>query len=158
MVFRPARFRARSAPARRRAAARAALRTPSQRWRSGFSGEAARFAEAFAADVVVEATVLARPLEGRAGAVRVLEAASSIYDSVTFRREVTSGERVYLEWDAVAFDGMALAGVTVLTTNGRGEIIHVAVHHRPLGAAQRFSAELGTRLAGTVDADCCRPL
>jgi hypothetical protein len=42
--------------------------------------------------------------------------------------------------------------VTVLTKDEQARIVRVAIHHRPLGAALRFSAELGRRLAGRIDA------
>jgi hypothetical protein len=36
------------------------------------------------------------------------------------------------------------------TGNQDGKIVHAAIHHRPLGPALRFSAELRERLAGAV--------
>jgi hypothetical protein len=48
---------------------------------------------------------------------------------------------------------MVLRGVTVLTEDAGGRIVRAAIHHRPLWAALRFSAELGQRLTGTVDAE-----
>jgi hypothetical protein len=48
---------------------------------------------------------------------------------------------------------MELQGVTVLTRDAAGRIVRAAIHHRPLGSALRFSAELGERLAGVLDAD-----
>jgi hypothetical protein len=41
--------------------------------------------------------------------------------------------------------------VTVLTKDDSGRVVHAAIHHRPLGAALRFSAELRKRLTGVVD-------
>jgi hypothetical protein len=67
---------------------------------------------------------------------------------------VSAGERTYLEWQATAFGGMDLEGVTILTKDAAGRIVRAAIHHRPLGSALRFSAELRERLAGVVDADC----
>jgi hypothetical protein len=46
---------------------------------------------------------------------------------------------------------MALEGVTVLTRNDDGRIVSARIHHRPLGAALRFSVELRERLHGVVD-------
>jgi pimeloyl-ACP methyl ester carboxylesterase len=60
------------------------------------------FAEAFAADVVLEAAVLMRPIEGRGNVKQVMGAASNIYDSLVFTHEATSGRRTYVEWEAVA--------------------------------------------------------
>ena len=110
------------------------------------------FAEAFAADVVLEAAVLMRPIEGRDNVKQVMGVASNIYESLVFTHETTSGRRTYLEWEAVAFGDVQLSGITVLTKNDAGQIERAAIHHRPLGAGLRFSAELRRRLAGVIDA------
>jgi hypothetical protein len=41
--------------------------------------------------------------------------------------------------------------VTILTKDDSGQVVHAAIHHRPLGAALRFSVELRKRLTGVVD-------
>ncbi|MDF2258852.1 hypothetical protein [Streptantibioticus ferralitis] len=41
----------------------------------------------------------------------------------------------------------------MLTKSASGQIVRALVHHRPLGAALCFSAELRDRLRGTVPAD-----
>ena len=38
-----------------------------------------------------------------------------------------------------------------MTKNADGRIVRAAIHHRPLGAALRFSAELGERLTEIAD-------
>jgi pimeloyl-ACP methyl ester carboxylesterase/ketosteroid isomerase-like protein len=122
-------------------------------WARAFAEKsAASFAEAFAEDVVLEAAVLMRPIEGRDRVKQVMGVASNIYDSLEFTHEVTDGDRTYLEWEAVAFDGVQLRGITVLVKNHAGQILRVAIHHRPLGGGLRFSAELRRRLAGVIDA------
>jgi len=110
------------------------------------------FAEAFAADVVLEAAVLMRPIEGRDNVKQVMGVASKIYESLVFTHETTSGRRTYLEWEAVAFGDVQLSGITVLIKNDAGQIERAAIHHRPLGGGLRFSAELRRRLAGVIDA------
>jgi pimeloyl-ACP methyl ester carboxylesterase len=115
------------------------------------SKSADAFAEAFADDVVLEASVLARPIEGRDRVMQVMGTASAIYESLVFTHEASAGPRTYLEWEATVFGGMAVRGVTVLTKDAGGRIVGAAIHHRPLWAALRFSAELGQRLTGTVD-------
>ncbi|MEU9150544.1 nuclear transport factor 2 family protein [Streptomyces sp. NPDC048417] len=114
---------------------------------------AAAFGEAFTKDVVLEASVLTRPVEGRNQVKKVMGAASVIYESLRFIRETVNGPRTYLEWEATAFGGLPIEGVTILTKNADGQTLRAAIHHRPLGAALRFSAELRTRLAGEIDAD-----
>jgi hypothetical protein len=48
---------------------------------------------------------------------------------------------------------MEIKGVTVLERDARGKVIAAAIHHRPMGALLRFSAEMRDRLAGRIPAD-----
>jgi Alpha/beta hydrolase family len=109
------------------------------------------FAKAFAPDVVLEASALQRPAEGRDLVKNIMAAASNIYESLVFTHEASQGPRTYLEWEATALGGLKMSGITVLTKNEDGRIVHAAIHHRPLGALQRFSGELRRVLDGTVD-------
>jgi pimeloyl-ACP methyl ester carboxylesterase len=123
-----------------------------ERWTDAFASKSAeRFGAAFADDVVLEAANLRRPVEGREQVMRVMGTASGIYESLQFTHEASSGPRTYLEWEATAFGGLDLKGVTILTKDDSGQVVNAAIHHRPLGAALRFSAELGKRLTGVVD-------
>jgi hypothetical protein len=123
-----------------------------QAWTDAFASKSAeRFGRAFADDVVLEAATLRRPVEGREQVMRVMGTASEIYDSLRFTHESSSGPRTYLEWEATAFGGLDLRGVTILTKDERGQVVHAAIHHRPLGAVLRFSAELRKRLSGVLD-------
>jgi hypothetical protein len=79
--------------------------------------------------------------------------ASKIYEALAFTHQAESGVRTYLEWQAKAFGGESFAGVTVLTKDEKGLVVHAAIHHRPLVAALRFSAELRERLRGTIEPD-----
>ncbi|MFF3559273.1 alpha/beta fold hydrolase [Streptomyces sp. NPDC002574] len=120
-------------------------------WRGGFSAQSASaFAERFTEDVVLEASVLVLPIAGRDLVAPALAAASAIYESLEFTAEATQDSTTYLQWRATAFGGLPISGVTVLEKNADGKIVHAAIHHRPLGAALRFSAELRARLAGTI--------
>lgn len=126
-----------------------------QSWTQAFASKSAdAFGTAFADDIVLEGSALMRPIRGRDQVIRVMTTASGIYESLVFTHEATVGPRSYLEWEATAFGGMVLQGVTILTKDAGGQIVHAAIHHRPLGAALRFSAELAERLAGVVDAGC----
>jgi SnoaL-like domain len=123
-----------------------------QDWTDAFASKSAdRFGAAFADHVVLEAGTLMRSVEGREQVMRVMGTASGIYESLRFIHEARHGLRTYLEWEATALGGVELRGVTILIRNESGQIVHVAIHHRPLGAALRFSSELGRRLAGAVD-------
>lgn len=110
------------------------------------------FAEAFAEDIVLEASTLARPVAGAEQVKTVMGTASQIYEALAFTHQTTSGLRSYLEWEAQAFGGVKLSGITVLTRNEEGKIVRAAIHHRPLGGALKFSAELGRRLQGKLEA------
>jgi pimeloyl-ACP methyl ester carboxylesterase len=124
-----------------------------QGWTQAFERKSAdAFALAFAPDIVLEASVLARPIAGLEQVKTIMAAASTIYESLAFTHEAANGQRNYLEWKAEAFGGEKLFGITILTKNDDGKIVHAAIHHRPLNAALKFSAELGRRVHGKVDA------
>lgn len=123
-------------------------------WENAFTQKSAMaFGEAFAENVILDASVLVHPVEGSDRVKKVMGAASSIYESLRFTQEVVNGPRSYLEWEATAFGGLPIEGITVLTKDEDGQICRAAIHHRPLGAALRFSAALRDRLAGEIDAD-----
>jgi hypothetical protein len=54
-------------------------------------------------------------------------------------------DRTYMEWEASAF-GLPISRVTVLTIDSEGRLVRIALHHRPRGAVERFSAEFGEPL------------
>lgn len=123
-----------------------------QGWTRAFEQKSSSaFADAFDADIVLEASALVSPIAGAEQVKTVMGAASQIYEALAFTHQTTSGLRSYLEWEARAFGGVKLSGITVLTRNEQGKIVHAAIHHRPLGGALKFSAELGRRLQGKVE-------
>ncbi|BCW43843.1 alpha/beta fold hydrolase [Arthrobacter sp. StoSoilB5] len=122
-----------------------------QGWINAFASKSADdFGEAFHRDVVLEASVIRSPITGRENVKAVMSAASSIYESLEFTHQTVNGPRTYLEWQATAFSGLKIYGVTILTKDEAGQIVSAAIHHRPLDAALRFSAELGKRLGKSV--------
>ncbi|AEA26231.1 hypothetical protein Psed_4068 [Pseudonocardia dioxanivorans CB1190] len=123
-------------------------------WSKAFEDRTkAAFGGTFASDVVLEAATLHEPVVGLEAVRSVMAAASGIYGELVFTDPVTSAARTFLEWRATAADsGTEYRGVTVLTANADGAIEHIAIHHRPLGSALQFSAELGRRLDGVVPA------
>jgi pimeloyl-ACP methyl ester carboxylesterase len=128
-----------------------------QGWTRAFEHKSAdAFADAFDPNVVLEASVLAKPVVGIDQVKTVMSAASKIYEALSFtheaHNETLNDPRSYLEWEVQAFGGEQMRGITVLTKNAHGKIVHVAIHHRPLGGALKFSAELGRVLQGQVDA------
>jgi pimeloyl-ACP methyl ester carboxylesterase len=124
-----------------------------QGWTRAFEHKSAdAFADAFDPNVVLEASVLAKPVAGIDQVKTVMSAASKIYEALSFTHEAHNAPRDYLEWEVQAFGGEQMRGITVLTKNAQGKIVHVAIHHRPLGGALKFSAELSRVLQGRVDA------
>jgi hypothetical protein len=123
-------------------------------WRRSFADQSqSQFAEQFADEIVLEATTLAKPVEGKHSVAAVLATASFIYESLEFTTEAQSASTTYLQWRATAFGGMQIDGVTILERDASGKIVAVAIHHRPLGAVLRFSAEIRDRLVGVIRAD-----
>jgi hypothetical protein len=123
-------------------------------WRRSFEDQSQRqFAEQFADEIVLEATTLAKSVEGKHSVAAVLTAASSIYESLEFTAEAQCASTTYLQWRATAFGNMKIEGVTVLERDMSSKIVAAAIHHRPLGAVLRFSAEIRERLAGVISGD-----
>ncbi|MFF4764628.1 alpha/beta fold hydrolase [Streptomyces sp. NPDC001292] len=125
-----------------------------QEWTQAFDEKSsAAFGDAFAEDVALEASALRKPIQGREQVRHVMGTASAVYESLVFTHEAVRDQRTYLEWEATAFGGQVMRGVTILTKNEDGKIIRAAIHHRPLGAVLAFSAELRDRLHGHIDPD-----
>jgi hypothetical protein len=123
-------------------------------WRRSFADQSqSQFAEQFADEIVLEATTLAKSVEGKHSVAAVLATASSIYESLEFTAEAQSASTTYLQWRATAFGGMQIEGVTILERDVSSKIVAVAIHHRPLEPVLRFSAEIRDRLAGVIPAD-----
>jgi hypothetical protein len=123
-------------------------------WRRNFADQSlSLFIEHFADEIVLEATTLAKPVQGKHSVTAVLASASSIYESLEFTAEAQCASTTYLQWRATAFGGMRMAGVTVLERDVSSTIVAAAIHHRPVGPVLRFSAEIRDRLAGVIPAD-----
>ncbi|MGA9362274.1 MAG: alpha/beta hydrolase [Mycobacterium sp.] len=123
-------------------------------WRQGFAQQSqAAFADEFADEVVLDATTLVKPITGKQQVAQVLATASSIYESLEFTAEAHCASTTYLQWRATAFGGMQIRGITILDRDGSGKIVAAAIHHRPLGAVQRFAIEIRNRLASAIPAD-----
>ena len=128
--------------------------TTATRWRRDFTDKSdTTFADGFADDIALEASVLAKPIRGKAPVAATLAAASSIYESLEFTAEITDNSTSYLQWRATAFGGVEIKGVTVLQRRVDGRVVAAAIHHRPLDAVLEFSATIRDRLAGVVPAD-----
>jgi len=123
-------------------------------WQDGFAQQSqTTFAAEFADDIVLDATALAAPVQGRDLVATVMATASSIYETLEFTESAQAGSTSYLQWRATAFGGMQIRGVTILERDAAGKITNAAIHHRPLPAVLRFSAELRDRLSGVLSAE-----
>lgn len=76
-----------------------------------------------------------------------MRTAAGLYDRLDFVHEAILAARTYMEWEAEAF-GLAIWGVTSLAIDKGGWLSRIAIHHTPLAAVERFSAELEARLNG----------
>ncbi|GAA0380909.1 nuclear transport factor 2 family protein [Streptomyces blastmyceticus] len=124
-----------------------------QPWTRAFAAkDPEAFAAAFDENVVLEASALRRPVEGRDNVKQVMGAAGGIYESLVFTQEITAGDRSCIEWEATALGGKELRGSTILTVNEDGRIVRAVIQHRPLDNLIAFSAELGRRLSGRIEA------
>lgn len=125
-----------------------------QPWTKAFAAkDADAFAAAFAEDVVLEASALRSPVQGRENVKRVMGAASGIYEALVFTHQISEGDRSCIEWEAKAFGGKELRGSTILTVDESGKIVRAVIQHRPLDALLAFSAELGRRVGDAVGHD-----
>ena len=123
-------------------------------WQKAFTSKDAKaFAQGFAENVVLEASALCKPVEGRDRVRQILWTAAQIYESLAFTDQASSGRRTYIEWVARAFGGKQLRGSTILVTNEEGKIDHAVIQHRPLDGLLAFSALLdgSVLITGEVD-------
>ena len=123
-------------------------------WQGAFSAQTEKsFGDSFDADVLFEATVMARPVKGRERVQTILGAASRLYEALEFTHKSKDGDHSFLEWEARIVGGEPVSGITILTANDQGKIVRIAIHHRPLSGALHFSSGLQTALAGKIEAD-----
>jgi hypothetical protein len=109
------------------------------------------FATAFVAQPVLHASVLNAPCIGVEPIAAFFAVTSGMYDRLAFTHETKDSSKICLEWEGKVF-GEDVAGTTILTRNDAGLIESVQLYHRPLNIVVRFSAELGRRLQGKLDA------
>lgn len=122
-------------------------------WSASFADESGgRFAALVHADAILVGSVLTQLVAGREAVWNMLRLTGSIYDTLDFVHETQGEDRVYLEWNATAL-GLEIGGLTALELDADGRVLRVALHHRPLGAVSRFSAELARRYTASLDAE-----
>ena len=102
----------------------------------------ARLAE----NATLEATVLKRPIEGRADILSVIKHAVSLYafQHHSYKGEIGNG--LYMESYRSQIQGVPIETVVVAHLNEQGETDSVVINHRPLNAALLFSKLMWERV------------
>jgi len=100
-----------------------------------------------AEDATLEATVLRRPVQGRALIVDFLRRAIPLYDFQDFAYKGPVGEGLFLESYRAAIQGVPVQCLVVAHENAAGEVDSVVINHRPLEAALMFSRLMGEQVA-----------
>jgi hypothetical protein len=103
------------------------------------------FSRAFAADVVLEASVMSRPIVGPAGLWAFFQATRAMYERIGFIHEIGTKARMCLEWEGI-FAGKPVAGATIITRDDRGAITRVQLYHRPLDQVVAFAETISRHL------------
>lgn len=99
----------------------------------------ARLAE----NATLEATVLKRPIEGRADILSVIKHAVSLYEFQQHSYKGEIGNGLYMESYRSQIQGVPIETVVVAHLNEQGETDSVVINHRPLRAALLFSKRMG---------------
>ena len=103
------------------------------------------FSCAFASDVVLEASVLSRPIVGPIGLWGFFQATRAMYDRIGFTHEIGTKARMCLEWEGV-FAGKPVAGATIIARDDREAITSVRLHHRPFDQVVAFAETISRHL------------
>jgi pimeloyl-ACP methyl ester carboxylesterase len=111
------------------------------------------FGGGFSDDVVLEGSVLAKPVTGKTQVLATLAAARSMYECLQFTAEVRNATTSYLQWTARMLGGVETKGVGVVQRDAAGAVSAVTVYHGPLPAVLQFSVALRDRLADVVAAE-----
>jgi hypothetical protein len=99
-----------------------------------------------AEDATLEATVLKRPVEGRADILAVIKHAVTLYEFQRFSYKGEIGDRLYLESYRSQIQGVPIETLLVAHLNDQGEADSVVINHRPLSAAMLFSKLMAERV------------
>jgi hypothetical protein len=103
------------------------------------------FSRAFASDVVLEASVVSRPIVGPTGLWGFFQVTRAIYERISFTHEIGTQARMCLEWEGV-FASKSVAGATIITRDDRGAITSVRLYHRPFDQVVAFADTISRHL------------
>ena len=109
-------------------------------------GGAPLWLTSLAENATLEATVLKRPIEGRADILYVIKHAVSLYEFQHHSYKGMIGDGLYLESYRSQIQGMPIETVVVAHMNDQGETDSVVINHRPLNAMLLFSRLMGERV------------
>ena len=99
-----------------------------------------------AESATLEATVLKRPIEGRADILSVIKHAVSLYEFQHHSYKGEIGNGLYMESYRSQIQGVPIETVVVAHLNEQGETDSVVINHRPLNAALLFSKRMWERV------------
>ncbi|WP_269503061.1 hypothetical protein [Burkholderia sp. IMCC1007] len=97
-------------------------------------------------NATLEATVLKRPIDGRADILSVIKHAVSLYEFQQHAYKGMVGSHLYLESYRSSIRGVPIETVVVAHMNDQGQTDPVVINHRPLDAALLFSASMRERV------------
>ncbi|MBB5509312.1 hypothetical protein [Paraburkholderia atlantica] len=99
-----------------------------------------------AESATLEATVLKRPIEGRADILSVIKHAVSLYEFQHHSYKAAMGNGLYIESYRSQIQGVPIETVVVAHMNEQGETESVIINHRPLNAMLLFSKLMWERV------------
>lgn len=99
-----------------------------------------------AENATLEATVLKRPVEGRADILSVIRHAVTLYEFQHHSYKGELGNGLYMESYRSQIQGVPIETLLVAHLNERGEADSIVINHRPLNAALLFSNLLWERV------------
>ncbi len=108
------------------------------------------FAAAFTEDVALVTSVANVPIVGPVAVRHFFDATRAMYDVIGFVHETRAGAKTFLEWEGI-FQGLDVAGATILSRNAEDLIARIQLFHSPYEQVIAFSAELARRLEGKLE-------
>ncbi|MDR6393331.1 hypothetical protein [Paraburkholderia phenoliruptrix] len=94
----------------------------------------------------LEATVLKRPIEGRADILSVIKHAVSLYEFQQHSYKGMIGDGLYMESYRSQIEGVPIETVVLAHRDERGATDSVVINHRPLNAVLLFSKLMWERV------------
>ncbi|HEX7913800.1 MAG TPA: hypothetical protein VF534_37770 [Paraburkholderia sp.] len=99
-----------------------------------------------AENATLEATVLKRPVEGRADILAVIRHAVALYEFQHHSYKGEIGNGLYMESYRSQIQGVPIETLLVAHINEQGEADSVVINHRPMNAAILFSKLMRERV------------